>query len=161
MRGWGRVWVCVLLGAGCGHESPGRDWVARTETAHRRADEALARGDFTAGREALAGLLATPPPAGVSAEDRRLIEQDALFRLALLEIGAGRADVALGWADQGLRIGRHDDLFSANLLVARGRAHEALGQDAVAAEDYHAALVINEGLLGQVLGRPRGLEEAR
>ena len=43
------------------------------------------------------------------------------------------------------------DLFVANLLVARGAAHEARGEAPAAAADFHAALLINELLLTQSL----------
>jgi hypothetical protein len=58
-------------------------------------------------------------------------------------------------ADNGLRLGRADDIFCSNLLAARGRALAALGRDTEAASSYHEALEIDARLLHAALGRGR------
>jgi len=79
------------------------------------------------------------------------VAQDACYRLAELEIASGRPTQAIAEADACLRRDRVRDLFTANLLYVRGRAHETLRQDARAAQDYQEALRINEELLQAAL----------
>ena len=43
------------------------------------------------------------------------------------------------------------DVFTSALRTSRGRAHEALGQDAEAARDYEAAQMVAEALLQEAL----------
>lgn len=136
--------LALLLLVGCG-AAPG--WVDAAGAAHRRADAALAREDLPAARAALEGFLDLPAPARVAAEDQRVVRQDILYRLAELGVAQDPAG-ALRWADQGLALGEREDLFSANLWIARGHAHQKLGDDRAAAEDYHRALRINEAMLG-------------
>ena len=88
--------------------------------------------------------------AGDSAE-RRLALQDTYFRLARLALGDHDARQALAYADAGLAYGTAPHLFVANLLVARGAAHEAAGDPRAAAADYQRALAINEALLAQAV----------
>ena len=54
---------------------------------------------------------------------------------------------ALADAERGLGYGTAPNLFMANLLVARGAAHEALNDPRAAADDYHRALMMNDALL--------------
>jgi hypothetical protein len=78
--------------------------------------------------------------------------QDALFRLAGLELDERHAQAALAWAERGISLGCERDLFCANLHIARGNAHEALGDRVAATRELHEALVINDELLGRALG---------
>ena len=132
-------------------QQQGAAWVAGLTRAHQQADQAIARGDHDGARVALDRALEAPPPRGSSEEDVRVVRQDLCYRLADVELAAGRARHAIDWVERGLALGARGDLFEANLRVARGRAHEALGQDTVAAGDYHRALRINETLLDGVL----------
>jgi hypothetical protein len=77
--------------------------------------------------------------------------QDTYYRLAGLDLRARDASGALLQAERGLSLGGGQDLFVANLLVARGAAHEARGEAPAAAADFHAALLINEQLLAHSL----------
>jgi len=120
--------------------------LAFVESAHARADAARLPSS-----DELGATLARPLPAGVRAEHRRVVHQDLLFRIARAELGAGRFEPALAAADRGLALGRAVDLFTANLLVARGEALEKVGQRAAAASAYFEALQINQKLLGAVL----------
>lgn len=141
--------ACLVLVA-CGGED-GAAWVAQARSASVRADEALASGDMARAREALTPLVEQAPPRAVSPDDARVVAQDAAWRLARLALADGDGAAALGWVDAGLSRGRRGDVFVANLLAVRGQALEALGRDVEAARDYHAALVINEALLDEVL----------
>jgi tetratricopeptide (TPR) repeat protein len=147
--------AALLLGAwvvlGCGDRDAAGTWIRRAREANARADAALARGDAGSARLELEALLEGPAPASVKAGDRVAVLQDAYYRLAQLELAASAPDRALKWAEQGLALGRGEDLFAANLLVASGRAREALRDDARAVEDYREALRINELLLVRAL----------
>jgi hypothetical protein len=127
------------------------DWIARATRTHEASDQALLRGDRSAARRVLAELVNQAPPSQVANDDRRVVLQDACFRLAELELDAQAPRAALGWIEHGLALGRPADVFVANLLVARAQAHERLGDDATATADYHEALVINGALLEQAL----------
>jgi predicted negative regulator of RcsB-dependent stress response len=145
-----RLWIVAALALCCGRAPEGQGWIASARDAQRSADDALARGDVDAARQALRGIVETAAPARVSADDRRGVVQDAAFRLARIELDEARPGAALEWTDQGLRE-RGIDAFTANLLIARGRAHEALGDAAAAAADYHEALQIHDALLRRAL----------
>jgi len=145
-----RLLFLALL-AGCSHAAP-QSWVERARDAHARADAALARGDLDGGRTALRELVDVPPPGAIALDDRRVVLQDALYRLAEIENSDRRPQAALAWADRGLALGGRD-LFYANLLVARGHAREQLGEDTWALTDYHDALVINDEILEKALPR--------
>ncbi len=90
-------------------------------------------------------------PPRMASEDRRVILQDLFWRLAQVELQAGQPQAALQWAHQGLKLRQKEDLFTANLFVARGRAKEMLGRDRESAHDYFEALKINETLLQRTL----------
>lgn len=127
-------------------------WVGAARGAHAAADAALERGDHDAARTALRAAWDRPAPPAVSTEDVRVVKQDLAYRLAEVELGAGEPARALAWTDRGLEQGRARDLFTANLLVARGRAQEALGNETEAAGSYFEALEINDDLLRRTLG---------
>ena len=147
--------VALLLLGACAAEgrAPAAEvaWLDGAQRAHGRADEAMAQEDWEGARAALTDALAAPPPPGLAAADARVVRQDLLFRLSEAELRAGHAAVAADRADEGLNLGRAADVFTANLLVARGRAREALGRSREAAGDYFDALEINDTLLDQAL----------
>jgi hypothetical protein len=131
-----------------------REWLDQVSSAHARADEALAAGQHERAREVLSAALERAVPARLGNEHARVVRQDLWYRLSA--IGVERApQQALLEAERGLALGRHDDLFSANLLIARGRALQALGRDTEAASSYHGALKIEERLLNEALGAGR------
>jgi hypothetical protein len=148
----------VALASGCGDGDEVARWVGQVREASVEADRAIAEGDVEAARAALVGLVEAETPRGVAPDDRRVVVADAAYRLAELALSERDAEAALRWADRGLAQGRPPDLFTANLLVARGRALEALGRDVDAAAEYHAALLINEVLLQEALGAAAGRE---
>jgi hypothetical protein len=160
MSGWAttaRAWAAcaiVALLVACGAESePTEQWVSRAESAHQEADRRLGSGDLSGARDVLDRALAASPPHDAPADTVRIVRQDLLFRLATTALSSGDANQAVQHADRGLALGRNRDVFTANLLIARGRAREALGQDIAAARDYHSALEINEALLDLALGK--------
>jgi hypothetical protein len=131
---------------------PVASYVESMRTANRLADQALENGETDAARHALEGALAADAPASMAADDVRVVRQDLLFRLSQIELASGDAARAADRADEGLNIGIADDVFTANLYVARGRAREALAREREAAGDYFDALEINERLLQAALG---------
>jgi hypothetical protein len=154
------VAALATAAAGCGRAAPASEaaaWVNRAAGAHRRADQAAARGAFDEARAARRGLAEGPAAPGVAAADRRAVRMDAYSRLAELELRAGHAAAAATWADAGLALGPGRDVFTANLYLARGRALEARGVDREAAASYHRALVVSESLLGAALHPEAGV----
>ncbi|HUU00188.1 MAG TPA: hypothetical protein VM425_01965 [Myxococcota bacterium] len=138
--------VATLL-ASCARRADTGRWVDGIGEANIKADRALADGNLVAARTILEEVADKPLPAGLAVEDGLLVRKDACFRLAMLELQAERPKIALEWADRGLGLDKRGDLFTANLLVARGSALEALGKDDLAARSYKRALGINEKLL--------------
>jgi hypothetical protein len=92
-------------------------------------------------------LVSRPAPASVASGDRRAVLQDAYARLAIIALAEHAAAQAIRDADAGLALGEGRDVFTATLRTLRGRAAEALGNDAEAARDYEAAQLIDEALL--------------
>ena len=142
--------LLLALCVGCSQATQPPAWLDRARDAHQQADSALLRGDLDAGRTALRNFVDAPLPNRIALEDRRVVLQDALCRLADIELRDRHPQAALAWADRGLALGGRD-VFYANLLVARGHAREDLGEEVWAATDYHDALVINDELLQQVI----------
>jgi hypothetical protein len=142
-----------LAAGGCSQAPRGDRWAAALGAANAEADQRLDRGDVAGARAALAAAASAEAPRAAAASGRRLALQDTYFRLAQLALSAHDAAAALGYADSGLALGNAPHLFVANLLVARGAAHEALGDARAAAEDYHRALTMNETLLREALPR--------
>jgi tetratricopeptide (TPR) repeat protein len=144
-----RLLALGLLLASC-QATP--DWSLEAARGHAAADHLIDRGDRPAARATLERLVASAP--GGSAETRRVLLQDTYFRLARLALDARDPAQAARDADAGLALGGTEDLFVANLLVVRGAAQEALGQNAAALATYQRALRINEALLHDTLGHP-------
>lgn len=126
-------------------------WVSDLRAAHERADAAEQWGDLEAARLALETLAGTPAPAGVAPTHARAARQDLYFRLATLAAMRSEHADARDAATAGLALGQEDDVLTANLLIARAEAEEALGEREGASRDFLAALRINEALLDAVL----------
>lgn len=149
----------LALWAGCaapdttdpGARGSAASWVREVREAHVLADAAEAQGDLDAARATLAQASELSPPAEVAPTHARAVRQDLYFRLAALAARQGEVRVARDTATAGLALGRGDDVLTANLLIVRGEAHEALGDARAASTDYLAALRINEALLDAVL----------
>jgi len=145
------IMLLLALAPACSLKDGSSQWIRQAQDANLEADRAIRRGDGESARKALVASLDRPAPETVNPEDSRMVKQDMCFRLSLVEMEAENPEKALEWARHGLSLGQQQDLFTANLYVAMGSAHEALGQEAQAAEAYHLALVINETLLNQTL----------
>lgn len=115
--------------------------LAGAEQVHTRADAAIAAGDFGAAREALATLKGK---GGV-------VERDAWFRLATVELRAAQSDAAVANASRGLELGKPADIFTVNLLLARAAANKARGDKDAAANDLHAAIVMLDEMSNRAL----------
>lgn len=144
------LWISVATG--CARHTDSDLWLSRIEQAHEMADGAVNRHEWDKARRALDEAVRAPVPKDIAPEDARGIRQDLFYRLALVELQAKRPNRAQEWADQGLLLGERADVFGANLYIARGRAHEAVGEDVAAGRDYHTALTISEALLEHALG---------
>lgn len=143
--------LLALLTPDCSRMDGSSQWIRQARDANLQADEAIRRGDSADARETLVASLDRQAPATVNPEDRRMVKQDMCFRLSLLEMDSKRHKEALAWAERGLALGRQQDLFTANLYLAQGRALQALSREPEAAEAYHRALKINENLLDRIL----------
>jgi len=143
------LFLAAFALAGCG--GPAARWIDEAAAAHAQADAFVRGGDPARAARVLDELAARPVPAGVAAQDRRAVLQDAYARLAGLALGQRAPAQALRYAEAGLALGEARDVFTPALRTLRGRAHEALGQDADAARDYEAAQVVAEALLQEAL----------
>ena len=162
MRPVQRAWLVLgLLGScslsACGDErapEPAPDaatWLSQLRSAHPRADAALSAGNVDDAVAVLAEAGRAPMPAELLAADRRVLHQDLLYRLGGAELDRAEPARALAAAERGLGLGRAQDVFTANLLVVRGEALQALERETEAAASYFEALEINRALLAQVL----------
>ncbi|MBN1944400.1 MAG: hypothetical protein JW797_01935 [Bradymonadales bacterium] len=145
--------VGSVIAGGCSGGPTPSEWIEAAAQANRLADQALAAGEIETARAALVSIIEAPVPERLALEDRRIVRQDMACRLAELEIDRENPDEALRWVQVGLEEGVADDLFTANLHLVNGRALEMLGRDQEAAQAYYQALLINEILLQQSLGR--------
>lgn len=144
--------ILIATASACSSEQDdAAAWIARAAEANETADRARAAGDLERARDALRAAAEPRPPDGVDTRDARIVRQDLYFRLAELELEAGSPQASLRFADAGLALGRDDDVFTANLHIARGRALEALGREVDATVDYHEALKIDDVLLRRTL----------
>ena len=152
------VVLLVLVLAACGGHAEGgeaRAWLTRVEAAHHAATTLLLSGDADAAQRALVAAVDLTPPGRVSARDARVLRQDLLYRLTELDLLRNRPHEAEIWADRGLALGEASDIFTANLLIARGRARQVQDHATAASRDYHAALIVSEALLEASLGGSR------
>ena len=115
---------------------------------HAQADALIDNGEAVEAGRALASIIETAPtaPPGQAAESRRILLQDAYFRLCRLALEAGQPVVATLQIDNALALGAADDLFVANLLVLRAAAHTRLGNTPLATNDYDRARRLNQAL---------------
>ena len=125
-------------------------------SAHAAADANLQAGKLDDAVAKLQAAALQPVPAQVHPKHLRVVRQDLWFRVAQLELRAKHPELAFAYANQGLTFGRAHDLFTANLLIARGEALEATGHDTEAAASYYDALQINAELLRTALDSPDG-----
>ena len=139
--------LCSALGLGCSDNA----WVGEVRSAQESAEQAATQGNYREAIQRLRPLADGELTERARGEDARALRQDAFYQLARWSMSNEDAAGALVFADAGLALGGRD-VFVANLWVARGQAHEALGQATRAAADYHEALLINETLLDAVLG---------
>lgn len=142
--------LCAFLGA-CGTAPEPAEWLARAAEAHDQADTAIGSGDLDGARAALLEVLHPSSSLAIDDDDLRVVQQDIYFRLAGLELSDAAPEKALHWANEGLTLGAREDIFTANLLVVRGQANQALGNDHGAAQDFFEAQRINQVLLRSVL----------
>jgi tetratricopeptide (TPR) repeat protein len=145
----------LLLGlavAGCGQRAAD-SWATQVADRNAEADRLLDRGDRDAAARVLGSVADDVPPKVADPHLVRALLQDARFRLARLALEAKDVGAAVRQAEAGLALGESDDLFTANLLVARGAAREARGETQAALEDYQRALRINHRLLEATLDR--------
>lgn len=155
-------WLClsvlaVAVALGCDSGSPeAARWLEQQRAASTRADEALAEGNPERARTLLEQSLKQAPPPSLHENDARIVRQDIYYRLATMDLADKNPKGALAWADRGLALGRADDVFTANLLIARGRSHEALGDARAAGHDYYEALKITDRLLQDALSGDGG-----
>lgn len=153
-----RLWLgalFLLVGACSRPARPAADpWIARVAAVNRQVDRLLDADDTSRARELLRTLVSANGPGAPLDDDRRRVLQDCYFRLARLALAGRDPAQALSDAETGLAYPAGPSLFAANLLVARGAAHEALNQPRAAAEDYHHALLMNEALLREAVGKP-------
>lgn len=126
-----------------GARTPAAAWLDGIALAHAQADQ---RGGEDA-RQALELARARPVPVGVEAEDARRVLQDLQFRLAALALQSQDPARAAAEAERGLTLGRAEDAFTANLLIAQARASAALGRHDAAASAYAAARTLHERLV--------------
>jgi tetratricopeptide (TPR) repeat protein len=149
----GQIMLVFVLGLSqsCASKSESGKWIREAQAANSSADQAIAQGNIVAARTSLRHVLAKPAPTSIPEQDVIIVKQDIYFRLAALELQAGKPKAALIWSEQGLSLSQKHDLFTANLLVAKGNALEALGNEVDAVAEFHKALKINEKLLNQAL----------
>ena len=121
---------------------PRTAWIEEAQAAHRRADQ-----NDPLAMSALEGFAVRSAPRSVPPDEARAVRQDAWFRAAELWLQRRQPGAARDEAERGLALGKAEDLFTANLLVVRGRARELLQDDRGAVSDYQEALRINEVLL--------------
>jgi len=146
----------VALLPGCAAKTEPRAWIESSEASHREADRLAASGDTEGAVNALRRAATRAAPAEMGEGDARAVRQDLFYRLATAELSGSHPREAVEAATEGLALGRSRDVFTANLLVARGQAHEALGDRKSASTDYHDALMVSEALLDTALGGSGG-----
>jgi hypothetical protein len=161
-----RALACVVVLGACAKtadepaaltpDTAAAEWLAKARQAHDLADAALREKHPDDARAALLAALDPEPPQQLRAEDARVVRQDLCFHVAQVELADADPSAALGFAGRGLGYGKLDDVFTANLLVVRGRALQALSRPAEAASSYQAALQINERLLRAALAGDAG-----
>lgn len=154
MRPWRLLALLVLVllvTPACGQDRVGSRWVAAALSAHRQADRKLELGDLDGAHAILLAGAESVAPEGTDPRDARILRQDLYYRAAELDLRRGRPAEAARWASRGIELGRGQDVFTANLLIARGRALENTNELSRASRDYHEALLVTESLLNDQL----------
>jgi hypothetical protein len=116
---------------------------------HAEADRLIDAGQAVEAGRVLASIIETAPtaaPGTTAAEHRRILIQDAYFRLCRLAYEAGQPVVTALQVDNALALGDPDDLFVTNLLALRSAAHTLLGNGPLAAADRERASRLNQTL---------------
>jgi hypothetical protein len=139
--------AATVLSIACSGDEGSKLWLSTAMQAHRDADALEQAGDLVGAARILHECAESKAPAGLHAEDGRVVRQDLYYRLSTLKLASGLAREASASATAGLVLGQREDVFVANLLVVWVQALEALGDSRGASRDYHAALRINEALL--------------
>ncbi len=142
-----RIALLALAGTllACGGDAA--RWIDDAASINQQADASLREGQLPRARAVLEQLVSRPAPASVAGGDRRAVLQDAYARMAIIALAGHAPEQAIRDANAGLALGERRDVFTATLRALRGRAAEALGNDAEAARDYEAAQIIDEALL--------------
>jgi hypothetical protein len=103
---------------------------------HATADRLMDQGQAVEAARAIASIVETAPAAsGALADSRRILIQDAYFRLCRLALSAGQAIVTSVQTHQALAMGEPDDPFVTNLLLVRAAASDRTGESAQAQND--------------------------
>ena len=103
---------------------------------HAAADRLMDQGKDVEAARAIASIVETAPAAsGALADSRRILIQDAYFRLCRLALGAGQAIVTSVQTHHALALGEPDDPFVVNLLLVRAAASDRTGESAQAQND--------------------------
>jgi len=150
---WAAAFWAFLAGCSRAPSTDGADraqWIERAREAHLQAAQASDPAQLDRARESLSSFVEQPAPRQIAPQLVQSMLQDSYFNLAQLALKTDRSAEALAWADRGLAFEARNDLFYANLLLARGQALEKLNRESEAAESYHRALLINESLLHEI-----------
>ena len=105
---------------------------------HAAADRLMDQGQAVEAARALASIVETSPttPSGPLADSRRILLQDAYFRLCRLALSEGQAIVAALQTHHALALGEStNDPFVVNLLLVRAVASERAGDTGIAQAD--------------------------
>lgn len=146
-----RIALLATIGAVLACGGAAARWIDDAASTNAQVDASLRDGQLGRARSLLEQLVSRPAPATVSNGDRRAVLQDAYARLAAVALREESPAQAIRYADAGLALGERVDVFTATLRTLRGRAHEALRNDAEAVRDYEAAQMIDEALLQAAL----------
>lgn len=95
---------------------------------HHEADVLESSGDIAGAQRAVQRVLGLRAPSAVREIDD--VRSDAFGRVAELALRANDPQTALDRVDEGLREARRDSVLKARLLLVRGRALRALGEQA-------------------------------
>jgi hypothetical protein len=104
---------------------------------HATADRLMDQGQAVEAARSIASIVETAPAKqdGALADTRRILIQDAYFRLCRLALSAGQAIVTSVQTHQALALGEPDDVFVTNLLLVRAAASDRTGETAQAQGD--------------------------
>lgn len=119
------------------HRSRWQGMPALVASKHAAADRLMDQGLAVEAAREIASIVETAPAAkdGALADSRRMLIQDAYFRLCRLALSAGQAIVTSVQTHQALALGEPGDLFVTNLLLVRAAASDKTGEAAQAQGD--------------------------